>query len=203
MAFAFGESSRCDGEGTLEFKALFDDEGESSRKANRPSFAGGTCGTTFDELTIVVSIGLAGRSRISDPPAFRGWFEGVGMCSMASRELTALGDIEIGGGFRFLLIAAPSDDPVDSKDGLLLLSCRCPFDRLDVGVLDLDPALDTSDRTSKYGVSPRCNFASTSLSVTCRLRGVPSPPFLLLPLLPARLLFTLSLPSITFAGGGG
>ena len=111
------------------------------------------------------------------------------------RELFPFVEIATWGGFLFLLMP-PSEDVDDSRDWLLLLSWRCPWGRLNDGALDAESGRDGI-------VSPRCNFASTSLPVTCRLRGVSSPPFLLLPLLPARCLFTLSLPSITFAGGGG
>jgi hypothetical protein len=145
-----------------------------------------------------VSTGLLGCSVLIDDAV--GGVEGTGTCSIVSLELLADVDTEIGGGFRFLL---GTSDPEDSKLELLLPVSLGALGRLDIGVFDLDSALDVDERTSRnVGVSPRCNFASTSLSVTCRLSGVPSPPFRLRSL-PARLLFTLSLPSIIFAGGGG
>jgi hypothetical protein len=145
-----------------------------------------------------VCTGLLGCSVLIDDAV--GGVEGTGTCSIVSLELLADVDIEIGGGFRFLL---GTSDPEDSKLELLLPVSLCAFGRLDIGVFDLDSALDVDEHTSRnVGVSPRCNFASTSLSVTCRLSGAPSPPFRLRSL-PARLLFTLSLPSIIFAGGGG
>jgi len=73
IALALGER-RDDGEGSLVFNALFVDSGENSWK--RFSFvwpylssscrtAGGTWGTTFEELAIVASAGRARYSRVS------------------------------------------------------------------------------------------------------------------------------------------
>ena len=120
---------------------------------------------------------------------------------MVSLELFAEVETEIGGGFRFLPVTS---DPEDSKEELLRPISPCAAGGLDRVDLDLGSALEVDERTSRYiGVSPRCSFASTSLSVTCRPSGVPSPPLRLLRSLPARLLFTLSFPSIIFAAGGG
>lgn len=126
----------------------------------------------------------------------------MGICSIESREAIPSDEVDIGGGIHFLLIP-PSDEPEDSKDWLLLLWWRCLAGVVDVGVLDLDSARDTERVSRSDGISPRRSLASTNLSVTCRLRLVPSAPLRLLPLLPLRLLLTLSLPSMTFAGGGG
>ena len=143
-------------------------------------------------------IGLLGCSILID--AVIGGVEGIRTCSTVSLELLAEVDTEMGGGIRFLL---GTSDPEDPRLELLLPPSLCALGRVEVGVFDLDSALDVDERTSKnVGVSPRCNFASTSRSVTCRLSGVPSPPFRLRSL-PARLLLTLSFPSIIFAGGGG
>jgi len=90
--------------------------------------------------------------------------EGIGICSIVSLELLAEVDTEIGGGFRFLL---GTSDPEDSRLELLLPVSLGALGRLEFGVFDLDSALDVDERTSRnVGVSPRCNFASTSLSVT-------------------------------------
>ena len=193
IAFAFG-GSLWDGEGG-RLLVLFVDGVGNSRRAGKLFPWSTERETTFEELRIVVKNGLIGCSVFEDAV---GGVEGMGSCSTVSLELLAEVDIDKGGGFLFLL---GSSEPEDSTLELLLPPSPCALGRAEIGVFDLDSALDVDERTSRnVGVSPRCNFASTSRSVTCRLSGVPS---LRLRSLPARLLFTLSFPSIIFAGGGG
>jgi hypothetical protein len=194
IAFAFG-GSLWDGEGG-RLLVLFVDGADNSRRAGKLFPWSTEWETAFEELGIVVKNGLIGCSGFEDAV---GGVEETGSCSTTvSLELLAEVDIDIGGGFLFLL---GTSEPEDSKLELLLPPAPCTLARVETGVFDLDSALDVDERTSRnVGVSPRCNFASTSRSVTCRLSGVPS---LRLRSLPARLLFTLSFPSIIFAGGGG
>ncbi len=118
---------RFDGDGPLE---LFVDGADSSRKAPSPDCD--TCGTTFEELSIVSNTGLAVPSLIS----------------VLEGAVIGLPDaVDIGGGcFCFLLTATVSDEPDDSGL-LLLLECRS----FGVGVADfpLDSALDAMERASK------------------------------------------------------
>jgi hypothetical protein len=180
MQFALGER-RVEGEGSRVLRALE----EGSRRVL--SFV---WGVVIEELAIVERKGLPGWSFFSRSGT------GMGICSAEVLELVVVVvvvDIEIGGGLCFRRMTVPDDSEVSEE--LLSLSWRWPL---------LDDTRGTPDREdcdlSSGIVSPLCNLASTNLSVTCRLRGAP---FRLLPLLPARLLFTLSFPSITFAGGGG
>jgi hypothetical protein len=63
-------------------------------------------GTAADELTIVLKIGLAGRSLISDAVEGRGIVEGIGICSIVSRDELPGGVIESRAGFLLLLITS-------------------------------------------------------------------------------------------------
>jgi hypothetical protein len=191
IALAFG-GSLWDGEEDRVF-TLFVEGAESSLSTGKLS-PPSTDGITLDELKIVVRTGRVVCSVLVDDAV--GGVEGIGRCSIVSLDDRPEVDTEMGGGgFRFFL----TSELEDSRLELLLPPSPRAFGRGETGVFDLDD----DERTSRsVGVSPRCNFASTSRSVTCRLRGVPSPPFRLKSL-PARLLFTLSLPSMIFAGGGG
>jgi len=181
---AFG-NSRLDGEGSLEFKALFVARSESSRKGPSPFEM---VGTAVEELTIVLKLGRAGRSLISEAVEGQCIVVGIGICSIVSREELPGVVIESGAGFlRFLITSIESSD--ESGDWLRLLSRRCILDRLVLEDLDLDSVRD--------GVSVRCKRSSMARSVACRLS------WFLLPLLLARLRVTLTLPSMTFAEGGG
>lgn len=163
--------------------SLFVELEDNSLSGRSPPVA---LGTRFEELTIVFKCGLGDRSLISEP--FTGSGTVGNTCSRVSMEEFLVGvEIDKGGGLRFLFIILESSD--NSGEVLLLLSCRCNLGRLDLGVFD--PALD--------GVSPRCIFESSVLSVICRLKEF----LMVLPSLPARLLFTLTFPSMTFADGGG
>jgi hypothetical protein len=154
MALACGES-RWEGDGAREFSAL--SEGTESSRKGRTSSCCFTWGTLLEELRIVVR---AGRdiSLISVFDAVGG-LAGIGICSTISLELLPEEDTEIGGGFCFLL-STVSDESDDSSETLLVLLGGCARGGCDF-VLDSVLA-----RTSSYGVSPRCNLASTSLSVT-------------------------------------
>ena len=186
--FAFDES-RFVGDGVREFNVLLG--ADNSRSARSSALS---CRTAFLELGIVARVGLAGRSLLA-------FSAGRGRCSMESLELIADGEIAIGGGFRFFFFITVPDD---SDEDFPSLSCRWPRSLVELGPFGFKVGREDWARISgNEDVSPLCNFASINLSVTCRPSGVPSPPFLLLPPLSARLLFTLSFPSITFAEGGG
>jgi hypothetical protein len=63
-------------------------------------------GTAAEELTIVLRIGLAWRSRISDAVEGRGKLDGIGICSIVSRDELPGGVIESRAGFLLLLITS-------------------------------------------------------------------------------------------------
>lgn len=90
------------GDGSREFMALFVTSGESSRSGwgSSPPLI---VGTAADELTIVLRRGLAGRSLISDAAEGCEVFEGMGICSIVSRDELPGVLIESGAGFLFLL----------------------------------------------------------------------------------------------------
>lgn len=158
IEFAFGESRR-DGEDALELIALL--EADCS---GLPSSVG-NWGTILEELNMVVSTGLADCSLISICDDAAGGVAGIGTCSIVSLELLPDGKTDIGGGFRFLL-GVVSDDVDDSKEGLLLPSRYCALVGLGFEIGDFVLAFEDTGRPSEYGVSPRCNLASTSRSVT-------------------------------------
>jgi hypothetical protein len=190
IVFALGESLR-DGDGALEFSALLVDCGVISRNARFPSSPDEVLRTIFDELIMVVKSGLEVVSLISVGARE---FDPIGTRSGVPRGVTVDAEMDNGGGFRFLFMGL-YESSEESVDVLRLLSRRSARGRLDRGVRDLDSVLDGP----LDDPSPRCNFASTILSVTCRLREF----LIVLPSLLALLLFTLILPSIILAGGGG
>jgi len=102
MEFALGESL-WDGDGSLEFRALFVARVESSRSGLESSPVV-IVGTAAEELTIVLKRGLDDRSLISDAVEGRAVFEEAGICSIVSRdELPGVLIEGGGGGFLFLL----------------------------------------------------------------------------------------------------
>lgn len=171
---------------------LFVDCGESSRSGKSVlEFPGVTFAMAAEELETVVNSGRRGRwLRSSAGEVIVGGLDGIGICSTVSLEVRPDVDIDKGGGLRLLLMALMESSD-DSGDVLRLLSYRFTFRRVDLDSRGFNSSFD--------GVSPRCNFASTSRPMTCRLNEF----FMLLPSLLALLLFTLTFPSITFAGGGG
>ncbi len=86
-----------------------------------PAFS---CGTKFEELRIVDSIGLVDCSLISNVEDSVGRTSGMGMCSVLSAELILELETARGGGFR-LLLPVVSEEPDDSNEGLRLLPSCC------------------------------------------------------------------------------
>lgn len=147
-------------------------------------------GMASEELAIVVKRGLEVISLIS-PDAWgpaRLW--GLGTRSIVSGDLPLVFGFAKGGGLG-LLQTKPLESSDESGELSLVPPCRRVLRRVDREVRDLDSCRD--------GISALCSFMSKALSVVCRLKVC----FMLLPLLPARLLFTLTFPSIILAGGGG
>jgi hypothetical protein len=183
IELALGESLLED-DGLREFMVLFDEGDESSRRAEGPSFS---------------FRGVSRSRRFDAGAAVKEEFERYLMVSGASPA----DEIDMSGGLCLLRAGDPSDpDKVDA--GLVLLSCDCPFGRLESNSLAPDSSPDEVLPASRGGiVSTSGALLSSSFSVTGRLRGDPSGPLRLLPALTARVILTRSFPSITFAGGGG
>lgn len=183
-----------------------------SRAADDKAFPGPTCvslvleiaagGRISEELAIVARAGLA----VSPGPSI---VAGVVLSSLTGICSTTYFDDVLStaraNGTGFFLRRIPlSDELDDAKDRLRSLAKGRVLGVPGSVIFVWDSVLDDIDRSSRSaGISPRRNLSSTARPVTWRLRFVPSTPSRLLPLLPLRLRFARSLPSITFAGGGG